>query len=58
MIDLLKSFFISGNEQAESRAAFHRLQIKKGETFPAFKARFLSTAIKGAVARSEWAFYL
>jgi hypothetical protein len=58
MIDLLKSFFISGNEQAESRAAFHRLQMEKGETFPSFKARFLSTAIKGSVAKSEWAFYL
>jgi hypothetical protein len=58
MIDLLKSFFISGNEQAESRAAFHRLQMEKGETFPAFKAKFLSAAIKGSVGVSEWSFYL
>jgi hypothetical protein len=32
--------------------------MEKGETFPAFKARFLSTAIKGSVAKSEWVFYL
>ena len=58
MVDLLQSFFISGNEQAESRAAFHRLQMEKGETFPSFKAKFLSAAIKGAVSKSEWSFYL
>jgi hypothetical protein len=53
MIDLLKSFFISGNEQAESRSAFHRLQIERGEAFPSFKAKFLSAAIKGSVSKSE-----
>jgi hypothetical protein len=58
MIALLKSYFVSGNEQAESRAAFHRLLMDKGESFSAFKARFISTAVKGAVAKSEWSFYL
>ena len=58
MITLLETFFLSGNEQAEQRSAFHRLQMEKGETFPAFKARFLSTAIKGHVSESEWFFYL
>jgi hypothetical protein len=58
MIDLLKSFFISGNEQAESRSAFHRLQMERGEAFPSFKAKFLSAAIKGSVSKSEWSFYL
>lgn len=58
MINLLKSFFISGNEQAESRSAFHRLQMEKGETFTSFKAKFLSAAIKGSVSKSEWSFYL
>jgi hypothetical protein len=58
MIDLLKLFFISGNEQAESRSAFHWLQIEKGETFPSFKAKFLSAAIKGSVSKTEWPFYL
>jgi hypothetical protein len=58
MIDLLKSFFISGNEQAESRTAFHRLQMEKGETFTSFKAKFLSAAIQGSVSKSEWSFYL
>jgi hypothetical protein len=32
--------------------------MTKGETFLAFKARFISAAIKGNVARSEWFFYL
>ena len=58
MIALLKSYFVSGNEQAESRAAFHRLLMDKRESFPAFKARFISAAIKGSVSRSEWPFYL
>jgi hypothetical protein len=58
MIDLLKSFFISGNEQAESRSAFDRLQMERGETFLSFKAKFLSAAIKGSVSKSEWSFYL
>jgi len=58
MIQLLKSYFISGNEQAENRTAFHRLQMSKGETFPAFKARFISAATKGFVPKSEWFFYM
>jgi hypothetical protein len=58
IIDLLKSFFISGNEQAESRSAFHRLQMERGEAFPSFKAKFLSAAIKGSVSKLEWSFYL
>lgn len=58
MISLLRTYFVSGNEKAESRSAFHRLSMEKGETFPAFKARFISAAIKGSVAKSEWFFYL
>jgi hypothetical protein len=58
MIALLKSYFITGNEKAESRTAFDRLHMEKNETFPAFKARFLSAAIKGQVPRSEWLHYL
>lgn len=58
MIALLHSYFVSGNEQAEYRSAFHLLQMTKGETFPAFKARFISAAVKGVVAKSEWSFYL
>ena len=49
MIQLLKSYFVTGNEQAESRAVFDKLQMDKAETFPAFKSRFLSAAIKGQV---------
>ena len=58
MILLLKSYFVSGNEQAESRAAFHRLLMDKRETFTEFKARFISLAVKGSVSKSEWSFYL
>ncbi len=58
MIALLKSYFITGNEKAESRSAFDRLLMDKNETFPVFKARFLSAAIKGQVPRSEWFHYL
>lgn len=58
MIDLLKTYFVSGNEQAEYRTAFHKLQMDRSETFPAFKARFLSAAIKGRVNKEEWFFYL
>lgn len=58
MIALLKSYFITGNEQSESRSAFDRLLMDKNETFSTFKARFLSAAIKGQVPQSEWFHYL
>lgn len=58
MIELLTSYFVSGNEQEESRAAFHRLLMDKKETFPEFKAKFISAAVKGSVSKSEWFFYL
>jgi hypothetical protein len=58
MIELLKTYFVSGNEEAEYRTAFHKLQMDRSETFPAFKARFLSAAIKGQVNKEEWFFYL
>jgi len=58
MIKLLKSYFVTGNEQAESRATFDKLQMDKAETFPAFKSRFLSAAIKGQVPQSEWFHYM
>jgi hypothetical protein len=58
MIALLHSYFVSGNKQAEYRFDFHLLQMTEGENFPAFKARFISAAIKGVVPRSEWFFHL
>lgn len=58
MIELLASFFLSGNEAAEYRTAFQRLEMTSKETFPAFKARFISAAIRGNVHRDEWAMYL
>jgi hypothetical protein len=58
MIELLKSYFITGNEQAESRFLFDNLQQEEEETFALFKARFLSAAVKGQVPESEWFHYL
>ena len=58
MITELESYFVSGNEHAEYRAAFHQLIMEKGESFPAFKARFLSAAIKASISKSEWFYYL
>ena len=58
MISLLSSFFISGNEEAEYRTAFQRLEMTSKETFPAFKARFISAAIRGSVHRDEWSLFL
>lgn len=58
MIALLSSFFISGNEEAEYRTAFQRLEMAPKETFPAFKARFISAAIRGRVHREEWPIFL
>lgn len=58
MVELLKSYFITGNEIAESRAVFDRLQMSKDETFALFKARFLSAAVRGQVPKSEWFHYL
>lgn len=58
MISLLQTYFVTGNEQAESRAIFDKLQMERNETFPAFKSRFLSSAVKGQVPQSEWFHYL
>jgi hypothetical protein len=61
MIELLATYFLSGNETETFRNAFH--DLRQGvpdakETFPQFKARFQSTAIQGNVARSEWFYYM
>jgi hypothetical protein len=58
MIELLKSYFITGNEIAESRWNFDRLYMGEDESFASFKARFLSAAVKGQVPKSEWFHYL
>jgi len=58
MIALLLTFFISGNEDAEYRTQFQRLEMSSKETFAEFKAKFLSAAIRGKVHRDEWALYL
>jgi hypothetical protein len=58
IVHLLKSYFITRNKVAESRAVFNRLQIGKKETFALFKARFLSAAVRGQVPKLEWFYYL
>lgn len=61
MIELLATYFLSGNETEAARNAFHDLVQgvpDSRETFPQFKARFQSTAIQGNVGRSEWFHYL
>jgi hypothetical protein len=58
MIDLLATYFLTGNETEEKRREFHSLKMRDNETFPEFKARFLSLAIQGKVSESEWFFYL
>jgi hypothetical protein len=62
MMDLLASYYLTGNETEQARNLFDDLQIgEKGhtsETFPEFKARFQSAAIIGQVTESEWFRYM
>lgn len=62
MMDLLGSYFLTGNESEQARNLFDDLHMgEKGhasETFPEFKARFQSAAITGQVANSEWFRYM
>ena len=62
MVDLLASYFLTGTESETARNEFHDLQMRDksnpNETFPEFKARFQSAAIKGNVSKSEWFFYM
>ncbi|KFY31795.1 hypothetical protein V493_00789 [Pseudogymnoascus sp. VKM F-4281 (FW-2241)] len=58
MMDLLGSYYLTGNETEQARNEFDDMQMgQKGhsnETFPEFKARFQSAAITGQVSQSEW----
>ncbi|OAF58052.1 hypothetical protein VC83_05424 [Pseudogymnoascus destructans] len=62
MMDLLGSYYLTGNETEQARNLFDDLQMgEKGhasETFPEFKARFQSAAIIGQVSESEWFQYM
>ena len=62
MMDLLGSYFLTGNETEQARNLFDDLHMgEKGhtnETFPEFKARFQSAAITGQVTESEWFRYM
>ncbi|ELR08737.1 hypothetical protein GMDG_08657 [Pseudogymnoascus destructans 20631-21] len=57
-MDLLGSYYLTGNETEQARNLFDDLQMgEKGhasETFPELKARFQSAAITGQVSESEW----
>ncbi|ELR09661.1 hypothetical protein GMDG_08700 [Pseudogymnoascus destructans 20631-21] len=61
-MDLLGSYYLTGNETEQARNLFDNLQMgEKGhasETFPEFKARFQSAAITGQVSESEWFQYM
>ncbi|ELR04494.1 hypothetical protein GMDG_06796 [Pseudogymnoascus destructans 20631-21] len=62
MMDLLGSYYLTGNETEQARNLFDNLQMgEKGhasETFPEFMARFQSAAITGQVSESEWFWYM
>lgn len=62
MMDLLGSYYLTGNETEQARNLFDDLQMgEKGhtnETFSEFKARFQSAAITGQVTESEWFRYM
>ncbi|ELR08001.1 hypothetical protein GMDG_08586 [Pseudogymnoascus destructans 20631-21] len=62
MMDLLGSYYLTGNETEQARNLFDDLKMgEKGhasETFPEFKARFQSAAITGQVSESEWFQYM
>ncbi|ELR09073.1 hypothetical protein GMDG_03659 [Pseudogymnoascus destructans 20631-21] len=62
MMDLLSSYYLTGNETEQARNLFDDLQMgEKGhasETFPEFKACFQSAAITGQVSESEWFRYM
>ncbi|ELR02261.1 hypothetical protein GMDG_05331 [Pseudogymnoascus destructans 20631-21] len=62
MMDLLGSYYLTGNETEQARNLFDDLQMgEKGhasKTFPEFKARFQSAAITGQVSESEWFRYM
>ncbi|ELR05500.1 hypothetical protein GMDG_07422 [Pseudogymnoascus destructans 20631-21] len=62
MMDLLGSYYLTGNETEQARNLFDDLQMgEKGhasETFPEFKACFQSAAITGQVSESEWFQYM
>jgi hypothetical protein len=58
MIDILATYFLTGSETEEKRREFHALKQHENEPFPSFKASFISLAIQGKVAESEWFFYL
>ena len=62
MMDLLGSYYLTGNETEQARNLFDDTQMgEKGhtnETFPEFKARFQSAAIIGQVTKLEWFRYM
>jgi hypothetical protein len=62
MMDLLGSYYLTGNETEQARNLFDDIHMGEeghaNETFLEFKARFQSAAITGQVAESEWFRYM
>ena len=58
MLELLATYYLTGHETEEARNEFHDIRMGSashaGETFPQFKARFLSLATKGKISKAEW----
>jgi hypothetical protein len=58
MLELLATYYLTGHETEEARNEFHDMRMGSashaGETFPQFKARFLSLATKGKISKAEW----
>ena len=53
MLAYLASIYEEDNREEDSRAAFHKLYMKKDQTFPEFYTEFLHLAGKGRVHHTE-----
>lgn len=58
MVELLATYFLTGNESTVRQNNFDERKMKDTETFPEFKASFISLAIDAQVAKTEWFHYL
>lgn len=54
MIEMLQSYYVTGQEQVEYRSVFRNLSQHTNERFPAFRARFSRAAINAKVPSSTW----
>jgi hypothetical protein len=58
MLACLEIYFTTGNEKDIAQTQFYTMRMQDGkyphEDFTAFKARFITTALEGGIAESEW----